>query len=216
MLQISNIKKHFRYPVLQSINLNLKEGALFVLTGKNGTGKTTLLKILASVIIPDSGTVTFDNMDIKKDHSRIKQITGFVFSNERSFYLRLSGMDNLIFFSSFYNIEKNVFLKKLQYYASELNFPERLLKQPVIEYSTGQRQLLSIIRALIHDPRFIFIDEISSSLDEDNRSRVYSIVKNEVSHNKIVIAVTSSLEEAEILSDNIGILENGILSHAKT
>lgn len=215
MLKVISIKKSFRSPVLRSVNLSLNEGTILALMGPNGAGKTTLLKILATIILPDAGNITIDDIDIIKHPYKAKAITGFVFSNERSFYMRLSGMDNLKFFFGFYNIERKIFFDKLHYYINELKFPEKLLMQPVIEYSSGEKQLLSIIRSFIHAPKYLFIDEPSISLDEEHRRKMFSLIKKEVSNDKAAIVVTHSTEEARALTDNIGKLENGVIQYDK-
>ncbi len=213
MLIIKDISKNFLHPVLCSVNISLKQGTSFVLLGPNGAGKTTLLKIISSTVLPDSGSITINGMDIGKNQNEIRNITGFSFSSERSFYMRLTGMDNLIFFSAFYSIKKSKLENRLHYLLKTLVFPEDMLSQPVMNYSSGQRQLLSIIRALLHEPQYFFIDEPSISLDEKHSSGIITLIKNEVIDGKTAIIVTHSIEEARLLSPHIGIINDGVLNY---
>jgi ABC-2 type transport system ATP-binding protein len=213
MLKATNLSKNFRHPVLRDISFELDKGKSLVLMGKNGAGKTTMLKILASIILPDSGQIFADNVNILKDPSYFRLKSCFVFSDDRSFYMRLSGLDNIKFFSTFYNIDNKTFQSRLEKYAKLLAFPLSLLNQPVQEYSSGEIQLLSFIRAFIQDSNYIFIDEISRSLDEEHRKRIYSIVKDEESIGKAQVIITHSREEAGLLSKNIAVLEDGILNY---
>ena len=125
MIKIEGLYKTFDKPVLNNINLSINKNEIIILTGENGAGKTTLLKTIAGIIRPDAGCITIDGIDLKNKDVRYNM--GFTFLEERAYFLRLSGMDNLIFHSRVFDIKKHVFRERLGKLSAAAGFKSELL-----------------------------------------------------------------------------------------
>ena len=180
------------------------------LLGPNGAGKTTFIKILATLIEPDRGKVVVDGHDVRQSPSRVRRIIGLVNTNERSFYWRLTGRQNLDFFASLYGHEgkeKNMRIDE----AFETVGLSALADRRFYGYSTGQRQRLAIARALLSDARLILFDEPASSLDPLAASELARFTQERLVREKgmTVIWCTHNLAEAEMVSDRIAFMKEG-------
>ncbi len=197
---------------VNNINLQVKPGELFVLIGPNGAGKTTLIKLLSSLILPTKGTAIVAGYSILGEEEKVKASIGLVCSDERSFYGRLTGRQNLHFFSSLCNlsfIQAGNRINEL----SELLGIENLDKR-FQEYSTGIKQRLSIARGLLNNPKILFMDEPTKSLDPIAARDLRKFIKDKlVNKQKITIFMAShNLEEVAFLADRLAIIEKGLIS----
>jgi ABC-2 type transport system ATP-binding protein len=196
--------------VLSDVSIKIKKGELYGLLGPNGAGKTTLIKILCALIYPTSGTAFIDGMDITKQHDKIKKKIGYVLSDERSFYWRLTGRQNLKFFASLNNINGREAEKKIDYLLEFLDLGENA-DQMFRDYSTGMRRKLAIARGLINRPEILFMDEPTSGLDPVIAQKIRKLIKEKLvgQEKKTVIFATHNLHEAEQLCDSIAIIHKG-------
>ncbi|MCM8799587.1 MAG: ABC transporter ATP-binding protein, partial [Candidatus Omnitrophica bacterium] len=178
--------------------------------GPNGAGKTTIIKILAGLILADSGRVKVLNLDVIKDELKLKASVSLLTGEERSFYWRLTGRENLEFFGYLYNLSKNKIKKKIEELALILNIGEYLDRR-FQEYSTGIKQRFSIARALLNDPKIIFMDEPTKNLDPLVAEATRNFIKNELkdNQNKTIFFATHNLKEAFSLGETIAIMDRG-------
>jgi len=200
------------FPILTDVHLNLEEGELYCLMGPNGSGKTTFLKILCGLILPDTGIIRLSGKTLPPDHPRLRAAFGLVTGEERSFYWRLTGRQNLEFFSAFYPMTR----KKAREQIEELsNFfqMESYLDKFFFIYSTGMKQRLGLCRGLLGDPKILFLDEPTRSLDptaaEEWRHFLRKVLLEK--KKKTILYTTHHVEEAEGFSNRIGILHRGRL-----
>ena len=194
---------------VDQIDLQVKQGELFGLVGPNGAGKTTLIKMLSTLIVPTAGTARVLDYPLNEDIS-IKKLIGLVTTDERSFYWRLTGRQNLEFFATLHSlssedirarVEEVLDIVKLQD-AADFRFQT---------YSTGMRQRLSIARAMIHQPILLFLDEPTKGLDPPSIHSMHQLIRKDLVDSKqITVFLTSHwLEEVEQLCDRIAIMNNG-------
>ncbi len=209
-LKVDNISKSFRrislfasarIPVhaLKEVSFQCGGGSTLCVLGPNGAGKTTLMKILAGLIFPDSGKVLFSGK-----HGSVR--SGLVSPNDRSFYWRLTGRQNLDFFASLHgyrgrarNSQVSALLERCGL-ADEADRPFRL-------YSAGMKQKLMIARALLGNPQALLLDEPTSHLDPAAKKSIHSLIKSFT--DRIIILSTHDLTEAGALSDEIILLNGG-------
>ena len=186
--------------VLKQITLTVEGGELFCLLGLNGAGKTTLLKILAGLILPEDGEI------------QMERPVGFLSGEERSFYWRLTGRQNLEFFASLYNFSYQESKKKIEE-LSLLFGLEEFLDRMFMKYSTGMRQKLAIARNFLNDPPVLLMDEPTRSLDPLAQQEFRRLIREQLirKEGKTVLFTTHHLEEAERFPDRIGILHQGRL-----
>lgn len=195
---------------IRNVNIQIKKGELFGLLGSNGAGKTTLIKILCTLVLPSAGSAFVNGLEVTRDEKKIRKIIGYVVSNERSFYWRLTGRQNLTFFAKLNNIPRHEARVRIEHLLSFMELTRdanRMFK----DYSTGMRQKLAIARGLLTDPEIIFMDEPTNGLDPVSAQKLRKLVKEKFveEEKKTVIFATHNLHEAEELCDRIAIIHNG-------
>lgn len=194
---------------LDGVSFSLERGKVLCVLGPNGAGKTTLLKILSTLIIPDSGTATIGGSSLGKDDERIKKTIGLSSFQDRSFYWRLTGRQNLEFYAALYGLgagEASARIKEL-FGQFEITYGDKRFDS----YSTGMMQKFTLMRALIHDPELLFLDEPTKSLDYPSSLKLMSFLKEELAggRGKAVIFTTHHLDEAAAFADLHLVLNKG-------
>ena len=207
----------FRSPQLKTVtaiyqlNLKVRKGEVLAILGPNGAGKTTLIKIMCSLITPTSGTALINGYDVVKDEDKIKSLVGLVIGEERSFYWRLTGRENLEFFGVLHNLSLHEVRKRSKAIMGllEIEDPDKRF----YEYSTGNKQKLALARCLLSNSDVIFMDEPTKSLDPGVASKFRKFIKETLveKENKTVIFSTHSIQEAEELGDRIAIMDKGLV-----
>jgi ABC-2 type transport system ATP-binding protein len=195
---------------LKGVTLDVPTGSIFGLLGPNGAGKTTLLKILSGLILPTQGTARVGGFDVAHQDGQIQRILGFVSSDERSFYWRLTGRENLRFFGSLYSLHGKALSERLDYLLERLELKEQADK-PFGEYSSGMKQRLAMVRALLHDPPILLLDEPTRSLDPISAKHLRRFIAEELNgrEGKTLLLATHNLQEAEQLCQRVAVLSSG-------
>lgn len=197
---------------VDSIDLDIEPGEVFGLVGPNGAGKTTLIKLLTTLLRPTSGEVRIAGLDVERDEYAVRKLVGLVTSNERSFYWRLTGRQNLRFFASLYDLPP----REAEAWISEL-FELLDLAHAADErfegYSTGMKQRLSFARGLLSRPRVLFMDEPTKGVDPVARLELLRILRERIIDRwQPTILITSHiLSEVELLCRRIGMMGRGRL-----
>jgi len=191
------------------VTLQVREGELFGLLGPNGAGKTTLIKLLCTLIVPTAGHARILRHDLREENA-IRRAIGLSTGNERSFFWRLSGRENLLFFAALYGLSPGQARQRVDEVLRQMGM-SAWADQRFDSYSTGQRQRLSIARALLHRPRVLFLDEPTRSLDPTATHRLHELILNDLRRGEgmTIFLTTHRLEEAEKLCDRIAIMHRG-------
>jgi ABC-2 type transport system ATP-binding protein len=198
-------------PVLQNIHLSVEGDEIFALVGPNGAGKTTLLKIFTSLIIPTGGKALVCGHDVMRDPIQAKRKIGFVPSEERSFYWRLNGGQNLRFFASLHNIRGKERNSKIEAVLEAVGLEDKG-NVPFKEYSSGMKQALCIARGMLHDPPVLLLDEPTRSLSPDVARRIRGLIHNKAKkEGKTILISSHNLTEVEELADRIAVLHQGTI-----
>lgn len=205
------IRNHHPVVALDRIHLQIWQGEVIALMGPNGAGKTTLLKILATLLLSDVGSASVFGWDCTRDEKEIKKRTGFLSGEEKGFYLRLTGRQNLDFFGGLFLPGKKERQKKIAALAERLNL--YFLDRRVSEYSSGMRQRLALARVLFHDPPLLLLDEPTKGLDPETAENFHTFLAETLSkkEGKTILMVTHAWEEAKRLSERILFLNQGRL-----
>jgi ABC-2 type transport system ATP-binding protein len=197
-----------RLTAVDKVSLEVHQGELFGLLGPNGAGKTTLVKILCTLILPDVGMATVNGYDLA-DEEQVKASLGFVSSDERSFYWRLSGRQNLEFFATLHGLSPIQIARRTRSLTKLLDM-EEFIDRRFDRYSSGMKQRLGIARGLLNEPHILFLDEPTKSLDPTSAARLREIIHDLVhQEGYTVVLVTHQLHEAEELCDRITIMHQG-------
>ncbi|TXK76141.1 ABC transporter ATP-binding protein [Paenibacillus sp. N3.4] len=205
-IEVKGLRKSFKdTEVLKGVDFEVKRGEIFALLGSNGAGKTTVVKILTTLLKQDSGTATVNGFDVASKPENVRQaisLTGQFAAVDEI----LTGRENLIM------------IAKLRYLKNPLQVADDLLKRfgltdaadrRASTYSGGMRRRLDIALSLVGNPQIIFLDEPTTGLDPEARIEVWKIVKELAGGGTTVLLTTQYLEEAEQLADRIAILHEG-------
>ncbi len=206
-IETKNLTKKFKDKVaVNGINLQIKKGELFALLGVNGAGKTTTIKMLSGLILPTTGDIKIENMDMKKDVFKIKEILN-VSPQETAIAPNLTVKENLEFMAGVYQIKNkdNKITELVQLFKLD-----EVLNKKAKTLSGGWQRKVSIASSLINDPKILFLDEPTLGLDVIARKELWKVISS-LKGKITIILTTHYMEEAERLSDRIGIMSNGNL-----
>lgn len=195
---------------LDRVSFTVNEGEIIGLVGPNGAGKTTLMRILADLLLADRGEVYMEGVRIDGTAYEHRQQIGYVSSDERSFYWRLTGRANLEFFARLYGLSRKKFGPLVDQMLDEFGLLEKST-QLFRDYSAGTRKKFVLIRALLHQPRLLLLDELTNSLDPPTAQQVKSLVRDYVnqSPSRAAIWSTHRLEEVKEVCDRVISIANG-------
>lgn len=206
------IKSPLSKPVtaVDAVSLSIPFGSIFGLIGANGAGKTTLIKMLCTLLWPTLGNAIVNGHDIRRDEAAVRKSIGLVVADERSFYWRLTGRQNLDFFASLYDLNREESHKRI----SELLEITGLVDSAnsmFYSYSAGMKQKLAIARALMIRPKVLFLDEPTRSIDPVTAKEIKAFIRNVLveQHGVTVFMTSHRLEEIEQLCDQIAVLNKG-------
>ncbi|MEO7144350.1 MAG: ABC transporter ATP-binding protein [Bryobacteraceae bacterium] len=197
---------------LRDISFTVREGETVGLLGPNGAGKTTLLKIISSLLYPSSGRVLAHGIDLVKESLKARSIMGLVTCEDRSFFWRLTGRQNLDFFATLYGLPRKKAFERIGILFETLGLAYAA-DQPFHSYSSGMKQKLSIARGLLGDPRIVLYDEPTRSLDPLSTQNIHRwMVANRANSPRTAhLIATNQLREAELLCDRVIIVNRGIM-----
>jgi ABC-2 type transport system ATP-binding protein len=195
---------------VDNISLRIEPGELFGILGQNGAGKTTLIKMLCTALRPSAGSATVAGHDLVRDARRVRAAIGLVSGEERSFYWRLTGRQNLEFFAALYHVPPAVARRRIDDLLRRVELADHA-DRPFRTYSTGMRQKLAIARGLLSEPQVLFMDEPTRSLDPISAQIVRRFVAEYIigELGRTVILATHSMAEAEELCDRLALVRSG-------
>lgn len=195
-------------PAVDGVSFQITKGQIFGLLGPNGAGKTTTIKMLGTLLIPTSGRATVLDFDVVKDFMEIRKRINIVSGGDRGLYYRISGRQNLRFFSDLYRIPRKVKEARVEELLRKVGL-ENAANQRVEEYSRGMKQRLHIARGLVNDPDILFLDEPTIGLDPEISREVRGMVRDMSKEGKTLLLTTHNMSEAEELCDVINIIVGG-------
>jgi ABC-2 type transport system ATP-binding protein len=208
-IEINNLTMRFnKFTALDSISLQINHGEIFGLLGPNGAGKTTLLNIICGLSRPVEGKVSIFGMNYSQHYDDIRKLLGYI-PQETALYEHLSAYENLMFHARFYGVPASERKDKINR-ALELAQLESRRNSKVKEFSGGMKRRLAIVRALLHNPMLLMLDEPSLGVDVQSRVEIWDRIKT-MRNDKTVIITTNYMEEADYLCDRVAVLDHGQL-----
>lgn len=206
IIQIKGVKKSYKdVEVLKGVEFEVEEGDIFALLGSNGSGKTTMIRIMATLLKADEGSVVINGFDIEKNPGKIKNsisLTGQFAAIDEI----LTGRENLQMIAKLRHIKNSN--KIVEELINRFGMSESADRR-VSTYSGGMKRRIDIAMSLVGDPKIIFLDEPTTGLDPEARLEVWKIVKELADSGTTVFLTTQYLDEAEQLADKIAILHGG-------
>ena len=205
---IGLIKRYKNVNAVDNLDLDIHEGELFSLLGINGAGKTTTIKMLSCLTAPTEGDALVGGYSVRRDQEQIKQIIGVV-PQETAIAPNLSVKENLELICGIHNFPANKTQEKITEFADRFSL-DTVLKRKAGKLSGGWQRRVSIAMALISEPQILFLDEPTLGLDVIARHELWEIIRS-LKGKVTIILTTHYMEEAEMLSDRIGIMKDGRL-----
>ena len=212
MININSINKSYGdVKALNDINIDVNGGEIFGLIGPDGAGKTTLIRILTTLLLPDSGSARVMNLDVIKEFRRLRRVFGYM-PGRFSLYEDLTVEENLELFASIFgtSIEENYYLIEDIYKQIE-----PFKKRRAGKLSGGMKQKLALSCAMIHKPEVIFLDEPTTGVDPVSRKEFWQMLKKLKSHGITIFVSTPYMDEAS-LCDRIALIQDGHLLSINT
>jgi ABC-2 type transport system ATP-binding protein len=197
-----------RQEVLTDVSFRLEAGQLLALLGPNAAGKTTLIRMLGGLLAPSSGSVHVFGEDASASGRSLRRRIGLIPSGDRSFYLRISALENLIFFGRLYGMSRKAATERTKVVLDHVGLLEEARK-PVGLYSHGMQKRLSVARALLIDPPVVLVDEATHDLDPEGAQRVRSLIRGAVQRGAAVVWATQRIDEIVGLADRVILLAGG-------
>jgi ABC-2 type transport system ATP-binding protein len=194
---------------VNGLNLEIRKGEMFGFLGPNGAGKTTTISMLCGLLAPTAGSAQIAGFDIGKEPQKVKERIG-VCPQEVAVYKFLAGMENLELFGNLHGMDKQVLKERTAELVKQADFAESA-KRRTKGYSGGMMRQLNLIIALISDPEIVFLDEPTVGMDARARRSTWEYIGSLKDQGKTVILTTHYIEEAQALSDRVGIIDYGEL-----
>ncbi len=193
---------------LDNVNLFVEAGEVFGILGPNGSGKTTITRILSTVLLPSFGTAQVLGLDVVKNAKKIRPRIGMVFGGDRGLYWRLSGHDNLQYFADLYRMPQNVSRRRIAELLEMVGLTERA-NERVEVYSRGMKQRLHIARGLIHDPEVLFLDEPTIGLDPLAARELRQVIAEMNKMGKTIFLTSHYMFEIDALCSRVAVFNKG-------
>ncbi len=203
-----------RFYALRDVSLAVAPGEILGVAGPNGAGKTTLLRLIADLLEAQTGSIWLGGCEQAALGHLARRNIGYVSNDERSFFWRLTGRQNLEFFGCLYGLSRTQVRRRSDDLLEDFGLREqagRLFR----DYSSGTRKKLAILRALLHEPPLVLLDEATNSLDPPSAQRVKSLVRDYVSGGAARAAIWSThrLEEIGEICDNVLVINQGCVEY---
>lgn len=203
------LTKRFDRPVVEQLDLRVRTGEFYALLGPNGAGKTTTLKMLVSLLRPDSGSISILGIDALADPVEAKRVMAWI-SDEPMIYDKLTPLEYLAFVAGLWEVESALAEERARDLLDWLELSEHAHER-CEGFSKGMRQKVALAGALVHEPRVIILDEPLTGLDAASARQVKAVLRERVAAGGTVIMTTHILEVAERMADRIGIIADGRL-----
>ncbi len=196
---------------LKGVSFNVKHGEVVGLLGPNGAGKTTTVKIISTLLLPDSGTALVEGFDVVKQAKEVRRRIGLMLSVEKGFYGKLTGKENLLYFGALYGMEGERLRKRVDELMDLLGLKAMGAEDRLFEeYSLGMKARLALARALLKNPPVLLLDEPTLGLDPPTARRIRELVAD-LAHKegKAILYTTHNMFEAELVCDRILLISKG-------
>ena len=207
ILKISNVSKVYnnKFKALDNLSLKINKGEIFALLGPNGAGKSTLINTVCGILNFDAGSISVDKLDIKTQYRKARSLIGIV-PQELNLEAFETLWDNVKYSRGLYGKPPNYpYIEKL---LKELSLWDKK-NSKLRELSGGMKRRVLIAKALSHEPKLLFLDEPTASVDVELRKDMWEVVKRLKKEGVTIILTTHYIEEAEEIADRVGIINNG-------
>lgn len=207
-IEVKNLQKNYKdFPAVKGISFDVKEGELFAFLGENGAGKSTTINMLCTILQKTAGEVNICGYKLGSEDDKIRKKIGVVFQGSVLDEV-LTVKENLYSRGSYYGLSKKEIAARIEEFDASLNISE-ILNRRYGKLSGGQRRRVDIVRALIHRPKILFLDEPTTGLDPKTRKQVWDYIKDLNKNHKMTVFLTTHYMEETDVADRVIILDHG-------
>ncbi len=194
---------------VDNVSVQVRRGEIFGILGPNGTGKSTLIRLVSTLLIPDHGTITVFGLDVEQDEAAVKRLINRV-SVEAAFFKKLSPMENLMYAARLYRVPPDVAREEIVRILERLGLKREAIFERMEDMSRGMQQKVAIARAFLTAPALLLLDEPTTGLDPRSKREVQEFVREiREEHDTTVLLTTHDMVEADGLCDRIAIFDHG-------
>ncbi len=210
MVEAKDLGKQFdEFTAVRSLNLDVPAGQLLALLGPNGAGKTTTVRMFGSILEPTSGWARVNGFDVVAEADKVRHSIGML-TEQPGLYLRMTGLEYLLFYGRLYGLSDDDTKKRARELFNRFAMPDAIERR-LGEYSKGMKQKVGLIRAMMHDPSVLLLDEPTSAMDPHSAKLVRDAILQLRNDKRTIILCTHNLAEAELLADRIAIIKLGTI-----
>ena len=192
------------------MSFEIRRGEIFGVIGANGSGKSTVVRMISTLLTPDEGSIAVFGLDVRKDELEVRKLLNRV-SPDPSFFRNMSALENLLFFARIYGLSGAEIKRRAEEILARLDMDGRL-REPMSHLSRGQQQKVAVARAFLTSPVLLLLDEPTTGLDPASKLEVQRFVRNvRDTHDATILLTTHDMEETDRLCDRIAFLVNGRL-----
>ncbi len=203
---------HAALPIIVAVDhvsFDVQQGEIFGVLGPNGGGKSTLIRLMSTLLLPDGGEITVFGYDVVRQPMQVQRLINRV-SVEASFFKKLSPMENLLYGARLYGLDGRDTRKEVEAILTRLGLERRSIFNPMEQMSRGMQQKVAIARALLSRPRMLLLDEPTTGLDPRSKREVQGVVRElQQQDGTTILLTTHDMTEAETLCDRIAIMDKG-------
>jgi ABC-2 type transport system ATP-binding protein len=208
MIECEKLTKKFDdFTAVRDLSLRVEQGELLALLGPNGAGKTTTVRMLSAILRPTAGWARINGYDVVKEADNVRRAIGML-TEQPGLYTRSSGLEYLLFYGRLYGMTDAEIEKRGLALFDRFAMPNTAHRR-LGEYSKGMRQKVGIIRAMLHNPTVLLLDEPTSAMDPHSAKLVRDAISELKSDKRAIIVCTHNLAEAEMLAERIAIIKQG-------
>jgi ABC-2 type transport system ATP-binding protein len=208
-LRVRGLQKRYgKLAALRGVDLEVPWGSILAVLGPNGAGKSTMLRILGTTVLPDSGHVEVAGHDVVAEPAAARRSLGLVLGDERSWYWRLSGRENLEFFAALHGLRRPVARRRATELLAAVDLTDQADRR-FDRYSSGMRARLALARALLHEPPVLCLDEPTRTLDPVAAASFRALVLAQADAGRAVLFTTHDLHEAAAVASKVVVLAGG-------
>jgi sodium transport system ATP-binding protein len=208
LIRCERLTKRFgRFTAVDSVTFDVGNGEVFGLLGPNGAGKTTTMRLLSTVLKPTSGTATVAGYDLLLEPQKVRASIG-VLPEETGLYDRLTPREHLLYYGGLHGMADEVLTKRADELLQVMELADRANTQ-VGEFSKGMKQKVALLRAFIHDPPVLLLDEPTAGLDVMSARSIHAFVERFRAEGKAIIISTHNMTEAQKLCNRVAIIDHG-------
>ena len=209
VLEVKGLTKKFKnFTAVDGISFSVNEGEILGLLGENGAGKTTALRMIATMLQPSAGTAIVNGYDVTKDPAGVRGSIGILFGGDVGIYDRLTARENIMYFAQLGGLSKKQANKNIEKLIKDFEM-DSYIDRVAGKFSRGMKQKVSIARSIVHDPKVMLFDEPCTGLDVSATRSVQRFILNCKKDNKAVILSSHSMYEVEKLCDRVAIIHKG-------